>query len=90
MEKREEILALASGFGLTDLRLFGSVARGDEQVGSDVDFIVRRKPDTDAFLVFEFGDSLAVLLGCDVDVIVEQRNMKERFRETILAEAKAV
>ncbi len=88
--KREEILALAEKYELTDVRLFGSVARGDEEAGSDVDIFVKRNPGSDAYLVFDFKDSMAALLECKVDVIVEQVLMKPRLRDRILKEAVAV
>jgi len=84
---RDAILALAAKHGMTDLRLFGSVARGDERPDSDIDFFVRREPGSDPFLVFEFKNALSALLGCKVDVIVEQKLMRPRLRDTILAEA---
>lgn len=87
MEKRGEILALAEKYGLTDLRVFGSVARGDERPESDVDFLVRRKPHSDAYLVFGFKEEVTRLLGCKVDVLVEQRGMKPRLRERVVSEA---
>lgn len=90
MEKRREILALAEKHGLTEVRLFGSVARGDERPESDVDFLVRRKPHSDAYLVFGFKEEVTRLLDCKVDVLVEQRSMKERLRERVTAEAMAV
>lgn len=88
--KREEILALAEKYELTDVRLFGSVARGDEGPGSDVDIFLRRKPGSDAYLVFDFKDEVARILGCKVDVIVEQVLMRPRLRQRILKEAVAV
>ena len=43
-EKREEILRLCARYGATDVRVFGSVARGEADVASDVDLIVRFEP----------------------------------------------
>lgn len=84
---REAILALAAEHGLADVRLFGSVARGDERSDSDVDFFVRRQPGTDPFLILSFKEKLTALLGCEVDVITEQPLMKPRLRDNILADA---
>ncbi len=69
---------------MTDLRLFGSVARGEERPDSDVDLLVRRKPGSDPFLVFDFREAVSDLLKCKVDVIVEQRIMRPRLRQNIL------
>ncbi len=84
---REAILALAAEHGLADVRLFGSVARGDERTDSDVDFFVRRQPGTDPFLILSFKEKLTALLGCKVDVITEQPLMKPRLRNNIPTDA---
>lgn len=84
---REAILALAAEHGLTDVCLFGSVARGDERTDSDVDLFVRRQPGTDPFLLLSFKEELTALLGCKVDVITDHPLMKPRLRENILADA---
>jgi predicted nucleotidyltransferase len=87
---RREILALAEKYDLTEIRLFGSVARGDENSASDIDFLVRRKPGSDTFLLFDFKEEVSRLLGCSVDVIAEQKLMRPRFRDEILADAVSV
>jgi predicted nucleotidyltransferase len=84
--KREEILGLARQWGARDVRVFGSVARGDAGPSSDVDFLVE----------FEAGRSLLdhggllmdlqELLGCEVDVVSEG-GMRSRFRARVLKEA---
>ena len=43
-EKREDILRLAGQWGARDVRVFGSVARGDASPSSDVDFLVEFEP----------------------------------------------
>lgn len=85
-EKREAILEIARRYGAHDLRIFGSVARGDTTEASDLDLIVR----------FERGRSLLdhgglvmdlrELLGIRVDVIDED-GMRERFRKHVMKEA---
>ena len=84
-EKREAILEIARRYGASDIRVFGSVARGDATDRSDVDFVVR----------FESGRSLLDhggllmdlqdLLGVKVDVISEG-GMRERFRRHVMKE----
>lgn len=86
-KNREAILALAAQYELEDVRLFGSVARGDDTPESDVDLVVRRKPGSDAFLLYEFVDLVKSLLGCRVDVIPEDPLMRPRLRRNILADA---
>lgn len=65
---RNEVLALARRYGLFDVRVFGSVARGTDTPASDVDLLVT--PDTGVSLlgISAFADEVEVLLGCDVDV----------------------
>jgi len=42
--KRDEIIILASRFGIKDIRIFGSVARHETHDGSDIDFLVEFSP----------------------------------------------
>jgi predicted nucleotidyltransferase len=44
-EKREDIIRIASKYGARNVRLFGSVARGEAQPESDVDLLVRLDPE---------------------------------------------
>lgn len=84
--KRTAILEIAEKWGADDVRIFGSVARGDSVQSSDVDFIVRFQPDRSPLdhggLLMELRD----LLGVDVDVISEA-GMRDRFCKHVLKEA---
>lgn len=84
--RREKILELAARHGARNLRVFGSVARGDADERSDVDFLVdmdvgRSLLDMGALLM-----DLEDLLGCDVDVVTES-GLRDRVRPRALAEA---
>jgi hypothetical protein len=85
-ERREEILEIASKHGARNVRVFGSVARGDAGNDSDIDLLVRfdsgRSLMDHAALILELQE----LLGRQVD-IASDRGLKERVRERILAEA---
>jgi predicted nucleotidyltransferase len=81
---RDAILALAAKHGATNVRIFGSVARGDENEASDVDVVVRRLPTAPAFAMVDLQMDLEELLGCKVDLITEQKDMRPHF----LAEVK--
>ena len=85
-EKRDAILEIAARYGAHDLRVFGSVARGDATEGSDLDLIVRFDPGRSLFdhggLIMDLQD----LLGIKVDVISEG-GIRERFRNHVLKEA---
>ena len=84
--KRDAILEIAARYGAYDVRIFGSVARGDVNESSDLDLLVR----------FEEGRSLLdhgglimdlrELLGTRVDVIDEE-GMRDRFRRQAMKEA---
>jgi predicted nucleotidyltransferase len=84
--KRVDILRLAERWGAHDVRVFGSVARGDAGPQSDVDFLVAF--DADRSLLDHGGllMDLQDLLDCDVDVVSET-GIRPRFRERILKEA---
>lgn len=67
--------------GVRSLRLFGSVARGEEKETSDVDVCVDMAPDL--YLFVELGMYLEELLGCHVDVVREHRNMNAFLKKEI-------
>lgn len=80
-EKRDDILKVAATHGVRNVRVFGSVARGEAGEHSDLDFIVQLEPGGN-LLQYE----LEQLLGCRVDVVTE-RGLKARIRERVLREA---
>lgn len=85
-EKRDEILEIAARYGAHDIRVFGSVARGDSTEKSDLDLLVRFE---DGRSLFDQGGllmDLQDLLQTKVDVIDEE-GMRPRFREHVSREA---
>lgn len=84
--RREDILDLARHHGAHDIRIFGSVARGDVAASSDLDLVVRFEPDRSLLdhggLVMDLRD----LLGFEVDVISEGA-LRGRFGELVRKEA---
>ena len=85
-KRREQIIALAGAHGARNVRVFGSVARGDATIESDVDLVVdfdagRSLLDHGALIM-----DLQETLGCRVDV-VSSRGLRERFRNRVLADA---
>ena len=85
--KREEILHLAAQRGAYNVRIFGSVARGEAGPGSDVDFLVNMEPDRSLFDLGGLLMDLQDLLGCNVDVVTEP-GLRARIRQRVLDEAR--
>ena len=72
---------LRSYFGVTSLRIFGSVARNEQKEDSDVDVCVDMKPNL--FLHVELKKFLEEQLGCPVDVVRFHKNMNDFLRRQI-------
>jgi uncharacterized protein len=70
--RKQEILRVAAVYGASNIRVFGSVARGQEGRGSDVDLLVDITTDKKGFAFFglieDLRRALEELLGCSVDV----------------------
>lgn len=66
--------------------VFGSVARGDQQPGSDLDFLVELEPDARAIEILSIGVELEDALGVPVDVGTPE-SLRANTREVVLAEA---
>ena len=84
--RRHEILMIAARHGARNVRVFGSVVRGDAGPTSDIDFLVDMESGRSlmdrARLLLEFQE----LLGCAVDVATES-SLRRRVRERALQEA---
>lgn len=85
-ERREEILELGAKHGAHNIRVFGSVARGDAGPNSDVDFLVDLEPGRSLFDLGGLLMDLQELFDCHVDVVTS-KGLKARMRERILKEA---
>jgi len=69
---RERIIQVAAGRRLSNVRVFGSVARGEAGVGSDVDLLVRPDRDASVFDLAGFMVDVEEMLGLSVDVVSDQ------------------
>jgi predicted nucleotidyltransferase len=85
-EKREDILRVAAKYGAHHVRLFGSVARGEADELSDIDFLVDMEPGRSLLDLGGLQVELEALLGCRVDVVTE-KGLKMRIKGRVLAEA---
>jgi predicted nucleotidyltransferase len=84
--KREQILRLARRHGVTGVRVFGSMARGDAGPQSDVDLLVEVGPEPSPWFPGGLVAELEELLGRRVQVVTE-RGLDELLRERVLEEA---
>lgn len=84
--KREEILGTAAKHGAYNIRIFGSVARGEADSESDVDFLVDLETGRSLLDLGGLLMELQELLGCQVDVVTE-KGLRQRIRERVLTEA---
>ena len=87
--RREEILRIAAKHGAKNVRVFGSVARGDADSQSDIDLLVEFKRGTTLLGHAALMQELEDLLGVKVDVVSE-RGLRDRVRERVLREAVAI
>lgn len=85
-QERELILEIASRYHAKNIRLFGSVARGDEQSDSDIDFLVDFQPGSTLLDQVGLIDALSSKLGRKVDV-VSARALNRHLAPIILKEA---
>jgi uncharacterized protein len=68
-ERRAEITELARRHRGRSIAVFGSVARGEDDAGSDIDFLVEFEPGSSLFDLLHLQDDLSELLGVPVDVV---------------------
>jgi uncharacterized protein len=68
-QHRDEIADLVRRYRGRSVAVFGSVARGEDEDGSDIDFLVRFEPGSSLFDLVHLQDALSELLGSPVDVV---------------------
>jgi uncharacterized protein len=85
-ERREQIRHLAERYRTGNVRVFGSVARGENTGASDVDLLVTPHAGCSLFDLGGLLEDLQDLLGCRVDLVTED-GLKARLRERVLREA---
>ncbi|MFE6648020.1 nucleotidyltransferase family protein [Nocardioides sp. NPDC057772] len=86
--KRAELLDVLSRHGVRNVRVFGSVARGDDRPDSDVDLLVDFPPHTSLFTILRMQDELEEILGTHVDLVSEsglQARIRARLERDLIA-----
>ena len=84
--QRAQILEIAARYGAHNVRIFGSVARGEAGPDSDVDFLVDMEADRSLFDLAGLLQDLQEFLNCKVDVVTE-KGLRPRLKKRVLDEA---
>lgn len=87
--KREAILEAAAKRGAENVRIFGSIVRGEDQPNSDVDFLVDLLPGRTLMDLGALGLDLEALLGRKVDVLTS-KGLHWYIRDRVLQEARPI
>ena len=87
--QRDRVLAIAADHGASNLRVFGSVAKGEDREGSDIDLLVSLEPGASLYDLAGLMIDFEALLGVKVDVCTE-RALHPELRDRIIAEARPV
>ncbi|MEN6338263.1 MAG: nucleotidyltransferase family protein [Phycisphaerales bacterium] len=85
-EKRDDIVNIAAKHGARNVRLFGSVARGDDRPDSDVDILVDASSTTSSWFPAGLILDLEQVLGRPVEVVTE-KGLNPLIKEHVLQEA---
>lgn len=85
-DNRDRVLETAARYGAYNVRIFGSVARGEATAGSDIDLLVSLEPGRSLMDLGGLLYDLRNLLGIEVDVVTEN-GLRARIRERVLKEA---
>ncbi len=88
-KKKRAILASARRYGARNVRVFGSVARGEARDDSDLDLLVDMEKGRTFLDLIGLGQELSDLLRCQVDVVTEE-DLSRHFRPRVLQEAVAL
>lgn len=85
-QNRERVLETAAQYGAYNVRVFGSVARGEATANSDIDILVSMEPGRSLMDLGGLLYELQNLLGVDVDIVTEN-GLRARIRDQVLREA---
>lgn len=85
-EYRDRILATARNLGIDSVKVFGSVARGEQNASSDIDFLVETGLTTTLLTLSRLQRELEELLKCRVDIITNT-GLSKHLRKIVESEA---
>lgn len=85
-ELAAQVRVLGERFGVRNIRIFGSFARGDSTSDSDLDLLVEYVPGHGGFAFIEFCERVEDLLGRKVDVVTD-KSLHPIIRDKVLAQA---
>ena len=84
--KRDAVLEMAKNHGVTSIRVFGSVARGEDRAESDVDLLVTTGSKVSAWFPAQLILDLEQMIGRSIDVVTEA-GLNPLIREQVLKDA---
>ncbi|MBK7899232.1 MAG: nucleotidyltransferase family protein [Betaproteobacteria bacterium] len=87
LAQRDTILAMAASHGAEAVRVFGSVARGDDRGDSDIDFLIHMQPERSLMDLIGFKLDLESLLHRPADVVTEG-GLHPLIRDRVLRDAR--
>ena len=88
-QKKKDILEVASAHGLFNIRIFGSIARGEDSLHSDIDLLVDLEKGRSLLDLGGASVKLQELLGRKVDIVTE-RGLHWYLRDKLLKEARSL
>lgn len=84
---KSEIDEIGHRHGVSNIRVFGSAARGESTSESDLDMLVDISPDRSLLDLSGFYLDVKDLLGIEIDVVTDGEHLHQRFRERVRREA---
>ena len=85
-QRRDDILRIAAQHGAYNIRVFGSIARGESDPDSDVDFLIEKGPVTSSWFPAGLVLELEEMLGRRVEIVTDKA-LHPSLREYVLREA---
>lgn len=86
-QHRQTVKAIFDKYPLiSNPRIFGSVCRGDDKEGSDIDFLIDAQRGVTLFMLARLHNELVGVLGVDIDLLTEAQ-LPPKHKSTILEEA---